>query len=89
MGFVCVCVLVAMMALLQATSMYVLVLVVVLCFRLFFLCMYILMFVHVHLCVDTHIVHADAQAMRRFLPVTRKPMDWNSNAHKLAQDLSK
>ena len=26
-------------------------------------------------------------AMRRFLPVTRNPMDWNPNAHKLASQL--
>ena len=26
-------------------------------------------------------------AMRRFLPVTRNPMDWNPNAHKLAAQL--
>lgn len=27
------------------------------------------------------------KAMRRFLPVTRKPMEWNSNAHKLASEI--
>jgi hypothetical protein len=27
-------------------------------------------------------------AMRRFLPVTRNPMDWNPNAHKLASQLN-
>lgn len=26
-------------------------------------------------------------AMRRFLPVTRNPMDWNPNAHKLAAQI--
>jgi hypothetical protein len=29
------------------------------------------------------------KAMRRFLPVSRKPMEWNSTAHKLAADLNK
>jgi capping protein alpha len=29
------------------------------------------------------------KAMRRFLPVSRKPMEWNSSAHKLAADLNK
>lgn len=29
------------------------------------------------------------KSMRRFLPVTRKPMDWNAEAHRLAQEVRK